>query len=74
MPAKVKPWYEYARSAVNVMRANTPLAILKCKDLLVVKMIDDSCEVKLNNQIVRVRDDFLELHCQENGIKKVFQF
>jgi len=63
MPVKIKPWYDYARNALNVMRANTPMAILKCKDLVVVKMIDGRYEVQVNNQIVRVKDDSFELHC-----------
>ena len=48
MPSKVKPWYEYCANAVNVMRANTPYAILKQKPDVCVKMLDGRYEVSLD--------------------------
>jgi hypothetical protein len=47
MPSKVKPWYDYARNAVNVIRSNTPLAILKCKPMVAVKMLDNRYEISV---------------------------
>ena len=57
MPSKVKPWYEYCANAVNVIKTNTPYAILKQKPVVCVKMLDGRYEVSLDKTIVRIKNE-----------------